>query len=176
MESWKLVLRNGFLWQWSTERLEAALVLLVADSPKLAQGSTTSPPPLLSTQDWPLEACDLVAFCSIDDPFEATVGEAEEGFAKACFDADQKLGEPAACRWLLNAYDDTPRGEMWGQLIAELKAEVERRQPIELEPALKSALRDMPEDSVLKRACFDAVLEAGGSITDAQRESGWSGQ
>lgn len=41
-----------------------------------------------------------------------TVGAVEEFFAMRCFDADQRLGEPAACRHFLNWYDDTPRDEM----------------------------------------------------------------
>lgn len=54
-----------------------------------------------------------------------TIAEVEEGFARACFEADQILGEPAACRWLLNWYDDTPREEMRRELLGELNLMVE---------------------------------------------------
>ena len=50
-----------------------------------------------------------------------TVGEVEETFARVCFEADQRLGEPAAVRYFLNWYDDTPRDEMRKQLLAEVE-------------------------------------------------------
>ena len=49
-----------------------------------------------------------------------TVAEVEEFFARACFEADQCLGEPAACRWFLNWFDDTPRDEPRRQLLPEV--------------------------------------------------------
>ena len=52
---------------------------------------------------------------------EATVGQCEEFFAKCCFEADQSLGEPAACRHFLNWFDDTPRDEMRRELLAEVE-------------------------------------------------------
>jgi len=49
------------------------------------------------------------------------VAEVEEFFARACFEADQRLGEPAGCRWFLNWFDETPRDEMRRLLFAEVK-------------------------------------------------------
>jgi hypothetical protein len=49
-----------------------------------------------------------------------TVAEVEEFFARSCFQADQRLGEPAGCRRFLNWYDDTPRDEMRKELLAEI--------------------------------------------------------
>jgi hypothetical protein len=49
-----------------------------------------------------------------------TVAEVEEFFARVCFEADQRLGEPAACRWFLNWYDEAPRAEMRRLLLAEV--------------------------------------------------------
>ena len=54
-------------------------------------------------------------------PYAATVGQVEEFFAKACYQADQRLGEPAACRWFLNWFDNTPRAEMRRELLAEVE-------------------------------------------------------
>jgi hypothetical protein len=56
-----------------------------------------------------------------------TVGEVEEFFARACFDADQRLGEPAACRWFLNWFDDTPRNRMRHELLEEIELELNKR-------------------------------------------------
>ena len=125
--NWKTVLKDGFFPLWPTEHLERLLVALQTDDIRLTQGSTTTPPPLMSVQDWPCEACCLVAFGSTEDPFNSTVGEVEKAFAKACFDADSLLGAPAACRHLLNAFDDAPRGEIFRELAAEVKAELGRR-------------------------------------------------
>jgi hypothetical protein len=127
MESWRLVLRDGFLPLWSTDALRRGLAALEANDPFLTQGTTTTPPPLMCVADWKLEACDLIAYCSIEDPKEATVGEAEEGFAKACYEADQRLGEPAACRWLLNWYDDNDRTKVFVDCAAEFRNEIANR-------------------------------------------------
>ena len=45
-----------------------------------------------------------------------------------CFAIDQRLGEPAGCRWFLNWFDETPRDEMRRLLLAEVaRALTERR-------------------------------------------------
>jgi hypothetical protein len=131
MESWRLVLRQGFFPQWSTETLERTLAVLKADDRRLIQGSTTTPPPLMCVADYPVECCCLVAHCASEDPFNSTVGEVEEGFAKACYNADQMLGEPAACRWLLNWFDDTPRPQVLAELIEEFGQEISNRNAVQ---------------------------------------------
>lgn len=52
----------------------------------------------------------------------------EEYFARMCFEIDQRLGEPAGCRWFLNWYDETPRDEMIRLLLAEVNRSLTRRQ------------------------------------------------
>ena len=71
-------------------------------------------------QDWPVEATCVIGYCSWQGDGLETVAEVEEAFARACFETDQRLGEPAASRWFLNWYDDTPREEMRAQLLAEV--------------------------------------------------------
>jgi hypothetical protein len=125
MESWRLTWRNGFTPHLTTEELLFLRDALATDDKRLTQGSTTTPPPLMCVQDWPCEAADALGLCGVVSAGgwgAATVGQVEERFATLCFNADQSLGEPAACRWFLNWFDDTPRGEM----IRELLAEVER--------------------------------------------------
>lgn len=121
MKSWKLVWREGFVPNLSRECLEVLKKALEIDDSRLIQGATTTPPPLMCVRDWPIESGDALAFMGWQGANCETVGEAEEFFAKLCFEADRKLGEPAACRWFLNWYDDTPRNEMLRQLLHEVK-------------------------------------------------------
>ncbi len=37
-----------------------------------------------------------------------------------CFEIDQRLGEPAGCRWFLNWFDETPRDAMRQDLLGEV--------------------------------------------------------
>jgi hypothetical protein len=127
MESWRLVWRNGFAKHYPTDGLESLEAALTVDDPRLTQGSTTTPPPLMRVQDWPCEAADAIAWGGVVQNGgwgEATVGQAEEFFARMCFDADQRLGEPAARRWFLNWYDDEPRDSMRNQLLHEVQREL----------------------------------------------------
>lgn len=131
MESWKHVWRVGFVPHLSVTALEALRDALRTDDPRLIQGSTTTPPPLMCVQDWPVEAGCALGFCGAVENGgfgEATVGQAEEYFARACYEADMVLGEPAACRWFLNWFDDTPRDEMRRELLVEVERELERRE------------------------------------------------
>ncbi len=121
MESWRIVWRDGFVPVLSTVGLMSLRDALRSDDPRLVQGATTTPPPLMCVQDWPVEACCALGFCGWQGDALHTVGEVEEHFAKCCFEADQRLGEPAACRWFLNWFDDTPRSEMRRELLAEVE-------------------------------------------------------
>lgn len=139
---WKQVWRNGFCKILPTEALEALAKGCETDDSRLTQGSTTTPPPLMSVQDWPCEAGCALGYMGAmvngglaDETLSgkctnkgaATVGTVEELFARWCFDADQHLGEPAACRSFLNWFDDTPRPRMLAELLEEIKLELARR-------------------------------------------------
>ncbi len=121
MESWRLVFRDGFVPVLSTAGLIAVRDALRTDDPRLMQGATTTPPPLMCVQDWPCEAACALGFCGWQGDDLLTVGDVEEFFARACFEADQRLGEPAACRWFLNWFDDTPRDQMRRELLEEIE-------------------------------------------------------
>jgi hypothetical protein len=120
MESWRKVWREGLAPQISQAGLEALRLALIQDDPRLLQGATTSPPPLQCVQDWPVEAACGLGYCAWQGDGLETVAEVEEYFARACFEADQRLGEPAGCRWFLNWFDETPREEMRRQLLTEV--------------------------------------------------------
>lgn len=119
MENWRLVWREGFVPVLSTAGLTALRGALIRDDPRLTQGSTTTPPPLMCVQDWPVEAACALGYCGWQGDQLERVGEVEEYFARACFDADARM-EPAACRWFLNWFDETPRDEMRRDLLAEV--------------------------------------------------------
>jgi hypothetical protein len=131
MESWRLVWRNGFVPVLSTAGLEALRDALQSDDPRLTQGSTTTPPPRMCVQDWPVEAACALGFCGWQGDGLDAVGEVEEFFARACFEADHRLGEPAACRWFLNWFDDTPRDQMRRDLLAEVERALADRLPVD---------------------------------------------
>lgn len=131
---WKEVWRRGFAPLLSREALESLKYALETDDARLLQGATTIPPPLQCVQDWPCEAACPIGYAGASEMGGllpqgvitkqghpcATVGEVEEFFARACFAADQAMSEPAACRWLLNWFDETPRPEMIRELLPEV--------------------------------------------------------
>jgi hypothetical protein len=54
-----------------------------------------------------------------------------------CYEIDQKLGEPAGCRWFLNWYDETSREQMRKELSAEVGIALDiRERGYELMPTL----------------------------------------
>lgn len=120
LPTWQKVWREGFAPSFSKEGLVGLAIALRDDDRRLMQGSTTTPPPLQCVEDWPCEAADAIATVGWVGNTLVTVGEVEEFFARACFEADQRLGEPAACRHFLNWYDDTPRNEMREVLLREI--------------------------------------------------------
>ena len=95
----------------------------------------------MCVQDWPVEAACALGFCGWQGDRLDTVGEVEEFFARCCFEADQRLGEAAACRWFLNWFDDTPRDEMRAELLAEIEWALEERNA-EIVPAMLMGVED----------------------------------
>ena len=133
MESWRLVWREGFAPVLSTTSLMALREALISDDARLSQGSTTTPPPLMCVHDWPVEAACALGYCGWQGDGLETVGKVEEFFARTCYEADVRLGEPAACRWFLNWFDDTPRHEMRCELLDEVELILSEREEIEME-------------------------------------------
>jgi hypothetical protein len=131
MESWQKVWQDGVEPLLSIQGLEALHRGLLTDDARLLQGATTTPPPLACVQDWPVEGACALGYCGwVGDGLE-TVGEVEEFFARMCFEIDQRLGEPAGCRWFLNWFDETPRDEMREKLLAEVERSLRLRRQTE---------------------------------------------
>ena len=133
MESWRTVWREGFAKVTPLAGLLVLKELLEKDDPKLLQGTTTKPPPLMCVQDWPVEGCDAISATGLTPERSfgvATVGEIEEHFADMCFEADRLLCESAACRWFLNWWDDTPRGTAIAELLAEVEKAISEKSEI----------------------------------------------
>lgn len=128
--SWEYVFRNGFAPLWSDDQMRILRLALVEDDITLMQGCTTQPPPLLCVQDWPCEGGCAVGYLGWKSG-NNTVGEVEEFFAKACYEADQRLGEPAACRWFLNWFDDTPRDTVRQELTRVIDSILAERASVE---------------------------------------------
>lgn len=127
MESWQIVWREGIAPQLSTAGLEALWRALGADDARLVQGTTTSPPPLQCMQQCGIEGACAVGYCAWQGEGMETVGELEAFFARVCFETDQRLGEPTACRRFLNWFDDTPRTVMRHRLMEEVRQTLLRR-------------------------------------------------
>jgi hypothetical protein len=151
MEAWRRCWREGFEPLLSVAGLEALRKALLKDDPRLQQGATTTPPPLKCMEDWPVEAACGIAYAGWQGDGLETVGEVEEFFARMCFEIDQRLGEPAGCRWFLNWFDETPREEMRRQLLAEVNRALALRR--------RKDAQDGEGESLIER---DLLRELGG--------------
>jgi hypothetical protein len=63
-------------------------------------------------------AC-AISYCAWHGEELRTVGQVEAAFHRICDQADANFGEPAACRFFLNWFDETSRAEMRRQLLLE---------------------------------------------------------
>ena len=127
MESWRKVWREGLAPLLSTTGLQALRQALASDDARLLQGATTTPPPLQCVQDWPVEAACVIGYCGWQGEDLETVAEVEEFFARTCFEVDQRVGEPAGCRWFLNWFDETPRDQVRELLLVEVNRSLAQR-------------------------------------------------
>lgn len=127
MHTWQEVWRNGLAPSLSMNGLTSLRVALIADDQRLTQQATTVPPPLMCVQDWPVEAACAIGYCGWQGEQLQTVGDVGDFFARCCYEADRLLGEPAACRLFINWFDETPRGEMRCELLAEVERTINER-------------------------------------------------
>ncbi len=129
MESWRLVWR-AMAPSMPTLGLISLYKALRTDDPRLMQGATTTPPPLISMTDEPCEGADAIGWIGWHGLPLHTVGQVEEWFARCCYETDQAMQEPAACRWLLEWFDDGNREMVFNSLAAEVYEELRKRFPL----------------------------------------------
>ena len=117
---WRRVWRIGFLPWLPREGLAALQSALAADDPRLLQGATCFPAPVVARRERAIQCACALAWCGWHGEGLRTVGQVEAFVERLCLAADAALDEPAACRFFLNWYDDTPRAEMRRALLAEV--------------------------------------------------------
>jgi hypothetical protein len=121
MEMWRRVWRDGLAPRMSPRALATLHSALLADDPRLVQGTTCSPPALQALCDRRVETACALGYCGWQGEGLARVGEVEDYFQHLCDAADERMAERAVCRFFLNWYDDTPRDEMRRELLAEVE-------------------------------------------------------
>lgn len=126
-ESALTVWRQGFAQVLPVEALQALAVGLRANDPRITQGQTTVPPPLLSLADCQCAGGDAIGFALWQGLDLQTVGEVEQAFARLCYECDQRVGEPASVRWFLNWWDDASRVDAFAVLLSEVDSAIASR-------------------------------------------------
>jgi hypothetical protein len=127
VEDWRRVWRNGVVPQLTNEGLESLRDALLRDDGSILQGATTRPPPLQCVQDWAVEAACGLSWVGWKVLGLSTVGEVEEWFARTCYEADKRLGEPAGIHHFLTWFDRTYREEMRKLLAKEITNNLSER-------------------------------------------------
>lgn len=120
VEDWKRVFRDGFVPVVSLTGLQALAKAIEDDDPKLLQGATTEPPPLMAVSDWPVQKACALGFCGWADGLE-TVGEVENYFCRATYEIDILIGESGGVRHFLNTFDSWSRPVMRSELLPEVE-------------------------------------------------------
>lgn len=126
-EPWQTVFREGLAPLLSPAALVALREALECDDGRLMQWVTVSPPPLTMHEHDECDGACLIGFCGWIGEGLETVGEVEEYFARTCCAVDGRIGEYAGVRKLLNAWDETPREEIFREVLAEVRLEIARR-------------------------------------------------
>lgn len=126
MEKWRRVWRDGLAPLLSDSGLRALEAALVRDDPRLLQGATCTPPALDAWREQRVQGTCALSWCGWQGEGLRSVGDVEAYFHRLCDAADAVLREPAACRFFLNWYDDTPRADMRRALLAEVRRALQK--------------------------------------------------
>src|SRR5436305_14749786 len=136
MEKWRRIWREGLAPNITKSGLQALEMALIHDDARLLQGTTCYPPLLDALRDRDVEGTCALGFSAWQGDGLNQVGQVEEFFQRVCDGADAVFNEPAACRYFLNWFDDTPRDEMRRELLAEVEKAIADRLPID-RPAIE---------------------------------------
>jgi hypothetical protein len=112
MESWRMVWREGLAPVLSTSGIESLWQALRNNDPRLTQGSTTTPPPLLSLADCPCDGADAIGWCGWQGERLEPLARSRSSSPAPVLKSIGRLGEPAAYRWFLN-WLTTCRAQRW---------------------------------------------------------------
>lgn len=121
------VWRAGFAHQMPDDVLEAMEFGLLIDDPAIIQGNTSSPQPPHGNWGGLCQSTDITCYGFWRKGGLETIGDIETKFSELCYEADEKLGEPAFCRWYLNWVDSCPRDEMFSVMLREVRLEQDKR-------------------------------------------------
>jgi hypothetical protein len=113
--------------QLSVADLFALRSALLGDDARLLQGVVSSPPPLDAMADCEVVGCCAIGYGGWRTRRLRTVGEVEANFHRICDAADAVFHEPAACRFFLNWYDETPRPVVRRELLMEVTLTLRQR-------------------------------------------------
>lgn len=128
MEAWRYCLQHGLLPLLEADTIGAMLAALQGG--QVAPGDTCIPEPLQANADLPVTECCIMALPGLlaHGGFgQATVGQVETAFARLCGQVDARLGQPAATRYLINWFDETPPAVSLPLVAEELRIEIQRR-------------------------------------------------
>jgi len=129
MEKWRQVWREGLVGQFSLPALEALRGALARDDERLVQHVTTCPPCMDVFSAAPVECACALGFCGWQGESKTTVGQVQDYFADLCQSADERMGQPGACRHFLVWFDEMPRHLMRQELLAEVTMALNERYP-----------------------------------------------
>jgi len=129
MEKWRRIWREGFVPHLPRRGLLALRRALLHDDPRLVQGRVSIPPPLDAVRDRSVEGACAVGFCGWQGEGHASVGRVLDFYDRTCELADAAFNEPAACRYFLNWFDDTPRADMRRELLTEVNLALSEAAP-----------------------------------------------
>ncbi len=127
MDNWRKVFRDGLAPLLSVRALEALQQALASDDVHLIQGETTIPGGTVCKVHWPVDGACLLAYPGWQTEGMETVAEVETFFASLCASVDDRMGEQASCRHLIEWFDDTDRDEMRKELLAEVELALAER-------------------------------------------------
>ena len=129
MEKWRRVWRVGLVPHISHSGLLALRTALVQDDPRLVQGRVSIPPPLDAIRACAIEGACALGYCGWRGEGLSSVGRVLDFYCRICELADGEFNEPAACRYFLKWFDDTPRADMRRELLIEVNLALNDRMP-----------------------------------------------
>jgi len=127
MDKCRRVWREGLAPHLSRAGLLALQSALLADDPRLLQGTVSSPPPLDALRECAVNGACAIGWCGWQGEGLRSVGQIEEYFHRICDAAAAALHDPVACRYFFDWYDAAPRAEIRRELLAEVKLTLQGR-------------------------------------------------